>query len=81
MSRGKPLPVGPTARLKDSTNWDRLAAMKPDEIKQANAFTYPPLPHPKQVTGGQVFPQAQTAMFPRLERFDVDRDVREFWHA
>src|SRR5215203_800862 len=34
MSRGKPLPVGPTARLKDGMNWDRLAGMTPDQIKQ-----------------------------------------------
>src|SRR5207237_1333393 len=26
---------------------------------------------------GQVFPQAQTAMFPRLERFDVEFDIPE----
>src|SRR4051794_302114 len=37
----------------------------------------PPLPHPKHTPGGQVFPQMQTAMFPRLERFDVDFDLPE----
>jgi cytochrome c peroxidase len=51
--------------------------MKPQEIKEAGAFPYPPLPHPKHVAGGQVFPQAQTAMFPRLERFDVEFDLPE----
>ncbi|HEY1379738.1 MAG TPA: hypothetical protein VGF55_23240, partial [Gemmataceae bacterium] len=75
MSRGKPVCVGPTARLKEGLNWDRLAAMTPDQIRQANAFPYPSLPHPKQSTGGQVFPQVQTAMFPRLERFDVEFDL------
>ena len=35
------------------------------------------LPHPKQATGGQVFPQLQIAMFPRLERFDVEFDLPE----
>jgi len=77
MSRGKPLAVGPTARLKDGTTWDKLAGMSPEQIRQANAFPYPALPHPKHATGGQVFPQAQTAMFPRLERFDVEFDLPE----
>jgi len=75
MSRGKPLPVGPTARLKEGTTWDRLGNMTPEQIKAANAFPYPSLPHPKHATGGQVFPKIQTAMFPRLERFDVDFDL------
>jgi cytochrome c peroxidase len=51
--------------------------MSPDAIRQANAFPYPALPHPKQVTGGQVFPPMQITMFPRLERFDVDFDLPE----
>ncbi len=75
MSRGKPLPVGPTARLAEGTTWDKVASMKPDEMGKAGAFPYPPLPHPKHVTGGQVFPQIQIAMFPRLQRFDVDFDI------
>src|SRR4051794_275217 len=37
----------------------------------------PPLPHPKHTPGGQVFPQMQIEMFPRLERFDVDFDLPE----
>ena len=77
MSRGKPLPVGPTARLKGGVTWDGLGQMSPEQIKQANTFPYPALPHPKHATGGQVFPQAQLAMFPRLERFDVDFDLPE----
>jgi cytochrome c peroxidase len=75
MSRGKPIPIGPTARLPQGTTWDALAAMAPDAMRQANAFPYPALPHPKQTTGGQVFPPMQLAMFPRLERFDVDFDL------
>jgi cytochrome c peroxidase len=49
--------------------------MKPEEIKQHNAFPYPSLPHPLHANGGQVFPQVQTKMFPRLERFDVEFDI------
>jgi len=51
--------------------------MTPEEIREGNLFPYPPLPHPKQVTGGQVFPQVQIDMFPRLQRFDVDFDIPE----
>src|SRR2546421_4359584 len=40
------------------------------QIKKDGSFPYPPLPHPKHATGGQVFPQAQIEMFPRLQRFD-----------
>ncbi len=75
MSRGKPLPVGPTARLAEGVTWETLAKMDSDEIKQQGNFPYPPLPHPKQTPGGQVFPQVQTKMFPRLERFDVEHDL------
>jgi cytochrome c peroxidase len=78
MSRGKPLAVGPTARLARGLDWDRLGQMTPDQIRQANAFPYPSLPHVKQAGGGgQVFPPMQIAMFPRLQRFDVDFDLPE----
>ncbi|MBJ6801666.1 cytochrome B6 [Geomonas propionica] len=77
MSRGKPIAVGPTARLAQGTTWERLADMNPGEIRSRNLFPYPPLPHPKQVNGGQVFPQMQIDMFPRLQRFDVDFDIPE----
>jgi cytochrome c peroxidase len=77
MSRGKPLAVGPTAKLASGVSWDALGRMSPDEIKRRGIFPYPSLPHPKQVSGGQVFPQEQIRMFPRLERFDVDFDLPE----
>ena len=77
MSRGKPVQQGPTARLPDGMTWERLGAMSVDEIRAAGTFPYPPLPHPKHATGGQVFPQMQIEMFPRLRRFDVDFDLPE----
>ena len=77
MSRGKPLPVGPTARLASNVTWEQLAAMTPEQIRARGLFPYPSLPHPKHVAGGQVFPQMQIAMFPRLERFDVEFDLPE----
>ncbi len=75
MSRGKPLAVGPTARLQGGASWQKLASMAPAEIKKQNLFPYPALPHPKQAPGGQVFPKVQIDMFSRLERFDVEFDL------
>jgi cytochrome c peroxidase len=77
MSRGKPLPVGPTAKLGEGNSWDRLAELTPDQIRDGKLFPYPSLPHPKHATGGQVFPAMQIEMFPRLQRFDVDFDLPE----
>ncbi|MGA8029584.1 MAG: hypothetical protein WB992_20775 [Bryobacteraceae bacterium] len=77
MSRGKPLVVGPTARLAQGMTWERLAQMPTDDIRARDVFPYPALPHPLQSNGGQVFPQMQIKMFPRLERFDVDFDLPE----
>lgn len=77
MTRGKPICVGPTAKLKDGMTFDLLSGMEPGEIKEKNLFPYPPLPHPKHATGGQVFPDMQIQQFPRLQRFDVDFDLPE----
>jgi cytochrome c peroxidase len=77
MTRGKPLAVGPTAKLPDGMDWQKLSQMSPSEIRSQNIFPYPALPHPKQSTGGQVFPKLQIKMFPRLERFDVEFDLPE----
>ncbi len=77
MTRGKPIAVGPTARLPRGKTWDDLAGMSAEAIRKDNLFPYPSLPHPKHTPGGQVFPQMQIEMFPRLERFDVDFDLPE----
>jgi cytochrome c peroxidase len=79
MSRGKPLPVGPTAKLPAGMTWEALAALGPDEIRVRDIFPYKALPHASQGggLGGQVFPQMQTRMFPRLERYDVEFDLPE----
>ncbi len=66
MSRGKPVPVGPTARLAKDLTFEELAKLPPEQIKKDGTFPYPPLPHPKHVAGGQLFPPAQLEMFPRL---------------
>jgi cytochrome c peroxidase len=77
MARGKPLCVGPTARLPQGQTWDALAGMSPADVKKNNLFPYPSLVHPLHANGGQVFPKSQIDMFPRLERFDVDFDIPE----
>jgi cytochrome c peroxidase len=75
MTRGKPVPAGPTARLRPGLTWESLGKMKPEEIRADDTFPYPALPHPNHATGGQVFPEIQIAAFPRLRRFDVDFDI------
>jgi hypothetical protein len=75
MSWGKPPPVGPTARLAQGVSWQQIAEMSPGTIQTRDIFPYPPLPHPWQSNGGQVFPKIQIQMFPRLERFDVEFDI------
>ena len=79
MTRGKPLAVGPTARLPQGVGWDDLAKMSPKEIREKDIFPYKALPHPVQGggLGGQVFPAMQIKMFPRLERYDVEFDLPE----
>jgi len=76
MTGGKPLPVGPSARLKGVT-WDQLAAMAPEEIKEKGIFPYLPLPHPNHPVGGMLFPQMEIKQLPRLLRFDLDFDLPE----
>lgn len=76
MSGGrKPIPVGPTARLKPGVTWEALAKLPAEEIKQRDLFPYPPLWHPLQEVGGMVFPPVQTRQVEGLERVDVDFDL------
>jgi len=75
MTRGKPIPVGPTARLKNGLTWDRLGQMTPDAIREQGVFPYLPLPHVNHPVGGMVFSQAQIKLLPRVERFDMDFDL------
>ena len=79
MTRGKPIPVGPTARLPEGMTWEKLAEMSPDEIREQGLFPkgFLPLPHPKHEVGGMVFPQMEIKQLARLERFDLDFDLPE----
>jgi cytochrome c peroxidase len=79
MTRGKPIPVGPTARLPEGMTFEQLAGMTSDEIRDKGLFPkgYLPLPHPNHAAGGMLFPQHQIKQFARLERFDLDFDIPE----
>jgi cytochrome c peroxidase len=75
MTRGKPIPVGPTARLKSGVTWDELGRMSPEQIRDRGVFPYLPLPHVNHPVGGMIFPQTEIKSLPRLERFDMDFDI------
>jgi cytochrome c peroxidase len=79
MSRGKSIPVGPTAKLPQGMTFDKLAQMTPEEIRDKGLFPkgYLPLPHPNHAAGGMIFPQHQVKQFARLARFDLDFDLPE----
>jgi cytochrome c peroxidase len=74
MTRGKPVPVGPTARLRGVT-WEDLGRLSPEQIRASGLFPYLPLPHINHPVGGMVFPQTEIKSLPRLERFDMDFDI------
>ncbi len=79
MSRGKPIQVGPTAKLPEGLTWEQLAATACDAIREKGLFPkgFLPLPHPKHEVGGMVFPLMEIKQFSRLQRFDVDFDLPE----
>jgi cytochrome c peroxidase len=79
MSRGKPIQVGPTARLPEGVTAEKLFGMSSDEIRDQGLFPkgYLPLPHPKHEAGGMLFPQMEIKLLARLTRFDLDFDLPE----
>src|SRR4051812_8962776 len=72
----KPVQGGVRVKLPPGVTWDNLAAMSPEEIRQRGLLPggFMPLPHVKQATGGQVFPDRQIDEIRRQE----DRDLRRF---
>jgi len=76
MSGGKPLPVGPTARLQN-ISWAKLGKMTPEQVKAKGIFPYKPLPFADHAEGGMLFPEMITKLLPRLVRFDLDFDLPE----
>ena len=79
MTRGKPIPVGPTAKLKNGFTWERLGNMTPAAIRDQDVFPYLPLPHVSHPVGGMVFSQAEIKLLPRVERFDMDFDLPDWF--
>jgi cytochrome c peroxidase len=78
----RPVQAGVRVRLPAEQDWNKLAAMSPDDIREKNMLPagFLPLPHVKQTVGGQVFPQNEIdeirAQETRiLQRFDVDFDL------
>ena len=83
MSGGrKPVQGGVRVKLPTGISWDSLANMSADEIRERGVLPkgFMPLPHVKQATGGQVFPDEEIDEIARqeqrnLRRFDVDFDL------
>src|SRR3954471_6335074 len=79
---GKPVQGGVRVKLPAGVTWDDLAAMTPEQIRERNLFPsgFLPLPHVKQATGGQAFPNTEINEIRNqearnLQRFDVDFDL------
>jgi len=73
---------GVRVKLPSGMTWEKLAGMTPEEVRERGLLPegFKPLPHVKQVTGGQVFPENQIDVIARMEqrdlrRFDVDFDL------
>jgi cytochrome c peroxidase len=83
MSGGrKPVQDGVRVKLPAGITWDQLAALTPEQIRTQGLLPpgFMPLPHVKQATGGQVFPNEEIDEINRqegrsLRRFDVDMDL------
>jgi cytochrome c peroxidase len=76
MSRGKPLAVGPTARLpRGVSTWEEYAVRSPEQTRAAADFPWTPLDHPLHSTAHMLFPKQWTTVHPEHERFDVGFDI------
>jgi cytochrome c peroxidase len=76
MSRGKPLPLGPVAKLpKGVKSWEEYGKKGPEWIRQEGHFPYQPLDHPLHSTAHMLFPGQWTRPHPEHERFDVGFDL------
>ena len=82
MTRGKPVQAGVRVKLPHGVTWARLSEMTPAQIRAADVFPqgFMPLPHPKHLEGGMLFPHLQIeevlARTGRdLQRFDLEFDL------
>lgn len=80
MSGGKPIAAGPVARLRgEDLDWQELAQLSPEEIRERNLFPYEPLAHPLQSTAHMVFPDAWVKAHPEHARIDLDFDIPDLY--
>jgi cytochrome c peroxidase len=85
MSGGrKPVQGGIRVKLPAGQTWDSLSQMTAEEVRARGLLPtgFLPLPHVKQATGGQVFPnntidEIQRQEARNLRRFDVDFDLSD----
>ena len=82
MTGGKPVQEGVRVKLPEGMTWEKLAAMKPEEIREQGVFPkgFLPLPHPNHGEGGMVFPKFHIDEVKKQEgrdltRFDLDFDL------
>src|ERR1039457_7123191 len=82
MSRGKAVQEGVRVKLRGGMTWERIAQMRPEEIRDRDAFPlgFMPLPHPNHPEGGMLFPKYQIDEIKKQEgrdltRFDLDFDL------
>jgi cytochrome c peroxidase len=82
MSKGKAIQAGVRVKLKDGMTWDKLAGMKPADVRDRGAFPagFLPLPHPNHPEGGMLFPKFHIDEIKKQEsrdltRFDLDFDL------
>src|ERR1039458_2716334 len=59
MSRGKAVQEGVRVKLQGGMTWEKLAQMRPEEIRERDVFPlgFMPLPHPNHPEGGMLFPK------------------------
>ncbi|MDQ2633457.1 MAG: cytochrome B6 [Pseudomonadota bacterium] len=71
---------GVRVKLPEGQSWENLSGMSPAEIREAGLLPagFKPLPHVKQATGGQVFPQFAIDEILRQEQRDLSRFDVEF---
>jgi cytochrome c peroxidase len=76
MSGGKPIMLGPVARLpKAVRSWEDLDKLSPEEICKRDLFPFKPLAHPLQTTAHMLFPQQWIRAHPEHERMDCHLDL------
>jgi cytochrome c peroxidase len=78
--RRKAVQTGVRVRLRAGPSGDALARLSPAETRARDLWPdgFKPLPHVKQATGGQVFPDTLIEQVSRLEQRDLHRFDIEF---